>query len=62
MRDRSIYNLPVDAESGDQLLLLVTCSYSHSNGRFIIAARKLREGEDAQSIGALFAEQASARA
>lgn len=36
---------PVDVEFGDQLLCLSTCSNEFSNSRFVVFARKLREGE-----------------
>ena len=54
MAKRSIYELPVEADANDQLVMLVTCSYSHDNGRFLIVARELREGETAESIAQLF--------
>ena len=51
---RTIFELPVEAEASDQLVMLVTCSYSHDNGRFLVVARELREGETAESVTALF--------
>ncbi|MGN1305968.1 MAG: sortase domain-bontaining protein [Oscillospiraceae bacterium] len=36
---------PVKAEYGDKLLLLSTCSNEFSNSRFVVFARKLRDGE-----------------
>ena len=36
---------PVDVEFGDRLLCLSTCSNEFSNSRFVVFARKLREGE-----------------
>lgn len=54
MRARSIYDIPVEAGAEDQLLTLVTCSYSHDNGRFLLFARRLRDGETEESIQALF--------
>lgn len=50
MRERSIYDIPVEADAGDQLLTLVTCSYSHDNGRFLLFARELREDETVSDI------------
>ena len=50
MRARSIYDIPLEADAGDQLLTLVTCSYSHDNGRFLLFARELRDDETEESI------------
>ena len=36
---------PVKAEFGDKLLVLSTCSNEFSNSRFVVFARKLRDGE-----------------
>lgn len=46
----STVDIPVDAEFGDDILLLVTCEYTHDNGRFIVALRALREGETEDGI------------
>lgn len=45
----SMYDMEVKVPYGDQLLLLVTCEYTHDNGRLIVAARKLRPGETEES-------------
>ena len=45
LKSRSIYDIDVDAEFGDRLLLLVTCEYTNDNGRLILALRELRDGE-----------------
>ena len=50
MRARSIYKIPLEADANDQLLTLVTCSYSHDNGRFLLFARQLRDVETEESI------------
>lgn len=47
---RSIFDIPLEVDAQDQLVMLVTCSYSHDNGRFLIVARELREGETLDSI------------
>lgn len=52
----SAHNVPVDVQYGDQLLLLVTCDYSNSDGRFILALRRLREGETPESVQSLIAQ------
>lgn len=43
---RSILNTGVDIRTGDKLLTLSTCSYEFKGARFVVVARKLREGED----------------
>ncbi len=45
VRERNQIVSPVDVEFGDQLLCLSTCSNEFSNSRFVVFARKLREGE-----------------
>lgn len=39
---------PVDVKFGDRLLCLSTCSNEFSNSRFVVFARKLRDGESAE--------------
>ena len=48
--ERSIFELPCDASADDQLVTLVTCSYSHPNGRFLVVARELRDDETEEAI------------
>ena len=50
MRARSVYDIPLEADAGDQLLTLVTCSYTYDNGRFLLFARELRDDETEESI------------
>ena len=57
---RSLFDIPVDVNEDDQLLSLVTCSYSMDNGRFIIMCRKLREDETPEQMSALL-QQAKSR-
>lgn len=45
---RSILNTGVDVGPGDQLLTLSTCSYEFKGARFVVVARKVRDGESAQ--------------
>lgn len=49
MQKYSLFDVPIDVEYGDKLLLLVTCEYVYDNGRFVIALREVRsdESEDA---------------
>lgn len=45
VQERNQIISPVDVQFGDQLLCLSTCSNEFSNSRFVVFARKLREGE-----------------
>ena len=45
LRTLSIWESPVEVEYGDSVLLLVTCEYTHNNGRFVLALRAVREDE-----------------
>ena len=60
VQSRSLFNIPVDVNENDQLLSLVTCSYSMDTGRFIIMCRKLREDETPEQMSALL-QQAKSR-
>lgn len=48
LKKRSLLDIPVDVRYGDQLLLLITCNYSIDDGRYVLALRRLREGETAE--------------
>lgn len=41
---------PVDVKYGDTLLILSTCSNEYSDSRFVVMARKLREGENTEDF------------
>ena len=56
LRGRSVFDVPVAVEYGDQLLTLVTCSYNDDDGRYIVALRKLREGETEEDVREMMAE------
>ena len=43
---RNYYVSPVECEYGDRFVTLSTCAYTFSDSRFVVVARKLREGED----------------
>ena len=58
LESRSIFKMPVDAVIDDEIIGLVTCSYSEDNGRFLIYARRLRDGETEDNIRALFLNMA----
>ena len=55
MKSRSELNIPVDVEYGDEMLLLVTCNYTRNDGRFVLALRRLRDGEAEADIPAMLA-------
>ena len=42
-KEKQLYDTGVEAEYGDQLITLVTCSYHEDNGRFVVVARKITE-------------------
>lgn len=48
VKGRSYLSIPVDVQSGDHLITLSTCmSTTSQNSRYVLVARKVREGEDA---------------
>jgi len=49
----SVHRIPLDVQFGDRLLLLVTCDYTNSDGRFILALREMREDETADSVSGI---------
>ncbi len=50
----------VDVEFGDEILTLSTCYSDEDNSRFLIVARKLREGETEASLKAIINGEAAA--
>ena len=40
VKERSLYDMGIDAEPGDQFLTLSTCSYQVTNGRFVVVGIK----------------------
>lgn len=46
VRMRSIFNLPVDLKSSDDILTLSTCSYEFDGFRTVVLARRVRKDED----------------
>ena len=55
LQSRSEFDVPLDIQYGDHLLLLVTCDYTQNDGRFILALRALRDGETAAEMRSLIA-------
>ncbi len=45
-RERSLFDIPVDVNSQDEILVLSTCCYDYDNARFVLLARLVRDGED----------------
>lgn len=60
VKTRSIFNIPLTVDAQDRILVLVTCSHVYKDGRLLIFARELREGETADGIRAVV-EQSSSR-
>lgn len=63
--DRSVYKLPVTAEPGDDLLLLLTCNYksgTNGDGRLVVCLRRVRDDENVDDLKAMFEEMIPANA
>ncbi len=45
LRERSLYDCPVDVNENDTLVTLSTCCYDFSEFRFVVVARRVRDGE-----------------
>lgn len=50
IRERSLYDIPVNVTAEDQIMVLVTCSYKHEDGRLLIFCRKVRKAEDVNTL------------
>ena len=50
IRERSLYDIPVDVTAEDQIMVLVTCSYKYEDGRLLIFCRKARKAEDVNTL------------
>lgn len=48
--ERSYWTAPADVSEEDELLLLVTCSYNHEDGRFLLLCRRLRDDETPEGM------------
>ena len=50
VKSRNMIADPVDVRYGDQLLTLSTCYTDEDNSRFVIVARRVREGETTDAL------------
>lgn len=48
-RERSLISTGVDVNKDDSIITLVTCTNDFDNARFVVMAREVREGEDAEA-------------
>ncbi len=53
VRQKNLVDIDVDVQYGDQLLTLSTCYSDADDTRFLVIARKLREGENAENLARL---------
>lgn len=49
-RERQLFDTGVDVKYGDKLLTMSTCYADEDNSRFIVIARRLRDGESADDL------------
>jgi hypothetical protein len=49
-RSRQLFDTGVDVKYGDKLLTMSTCYADEDNSRFIVIARRLRDGESADDL------------
>ena len=47
IRQRSLFTTDVDIKASDKILTLSTCAYEFKNDRFVVVARLVRDGENA---------------
>lgn len=45
VRRNQVYDTGIDVEFGDEIITLTTCLYQRENGRFVVVARRVRDGE-----------------
>lgn len=50
LRAHSLWDSPVEADSTDEYIVLISCSYEHENGRLMMICRRLRDGETPESM------------
>ena len=54
LREQSHWRSPAAADSTDEYIMLVTCSYLQDDGRTVLVCRKLRDNETPESIDEKF--------
>jgi len=42
VKSASLYDTGIDAEYGDELIVLSTCNYHTDNGRFVVVAKRIK--------------------
>ncbi len=57
---RSVLNTGVDVLPSDELLTLSTCTYEFDNARFVVVARRVRDGESAEVDTSMASKNANA--
>ena len=62
VQERSLWQSPADVNTKDELMMLITCSYEHEDGRFMLLCRKLREDETPEEMAVLFQQNKSKKA
>lgn len=53
VKEKQLYDWGVDVKYGDKLLTLSTCYADEDNSRFLIIARRLRDGESAEDFSTI---------
>lgn len=53
LRSRQIMDTGIDVQPGDKLLTLSTCYADEDNSRFLVVARRLRDGEVAGDLSSV---------
>lgn len=56
-RQKSLTQIPVDVQYGDKLLTLSTCYSDADDSRFLVIARRVRQGEDASTFASAFGQE-----
>lgn len=56
-RQKSLVQIPVDVQYGDKLLTLSTCYSDADDSRFLVIARRVRPGENAETFANAFAQE-----
>lgn len=53
VKEKQLYDWGIDVKYGDKLLTLSTCYADEDNSRFLIIARRLRDGESAEDFSTI---------